>query len=357
MAQNDQIDYISLENLVFDPRNSRLPPEVDSGNEEKIIEYMLRDASLLELMKSIGENDYSRSEPLLVVPSKGEKFVVVEGNRRLAALKILSHPHLATVRQKSVEEIISAKKYSPVSIPCITHKKRDDILDYLGYRHITGVKSWGALEKARYVEQLFQKHKSDDRSTDVNFKILARIIGSRADHVGRLLSSLRLYDFANDKAYFDIEIKPKEIDFSILYTAIGYGNIHTFVGLESSRDIDESHVNTENFEFIFRRLYDPRQKISESSELAELNEVVGNLTALEMYKKGLPLSEAVYYTDAPIVTFKTFLGYAKKSLSNARNCLDRLTDLDDETDNLITQVRELEKIARSIRRTLEEDEE
>jgi hypothetical protein len=355
LQTNDQIAYIPLKNLTFDPQNPRLPPDVNSKNDEHIIEYMLRDASLLELMKSIAESGYSRSEPLLIVPTNKGNYIVVEGNRRLAALKILSNPNLATVRQKSVEEIVITKKYSPSDIPCITHDKRDEILDYLGYRHITGVKSWGALEKARYVEQLFKKHKIKG-SAEENYKILARMIGSRADHVGKLLSSLVLYELANDQAYFNIEIKEKEIDFSILYTAVGYKNIYEYIGLKNSGDTDLNHIIIENFEFIFRCLYDPGKKISDSRELADLNAVVGNTTALAEYKKGTPLSEAIYYTDAPLETFVKFLEGAKKSLTNARNCLDKIPDLPDDTDILISQARELEKIARSIRKALEKDE-
>jgi hypothetical protein len=259
MPKTDEIAYIPLKNLMFDPQNPRLPPSVDSKNDESIIEYMLRDASILELMKSIAENGYFRSEPLLTVPANKGNYIVVEGNRRLAALKLLSNPSLATVRQKSLEEIVAAKSYSPIDIPCIMHDKRDEILDYLGYRHITGVKSWWPLEKARYLELLFKKHKSK-ASTEENYKILARMIGSRVEYVGRLLSSLALYELANDKAYFNIEMKEKEIDFSLLYTAVGYKNIHEYIGLKNSGDSELAHVIIENFEFIFRCLYDPLKK-------------------------------------------------------------------------------------------------
>jgi hypothetical protein len=355
MADNTEIYYVPLEKLVFDPQNPRLPPDLDKTNIEEILTYMLRDASLLELMKSIAESGYSRSEPLLIVPANKNEYTVVEGNRRLAALKILSNPSLATVRQKSVEEIINTKKYSPNEIPCILHKNRDEILDYLGYRHITGVKSWGALEKARYVEQLFKKHKIKG-SLEENYKILASMIGSRADHVGRLLSSLKLYELADDKAYFNIEKKEKEFDFSILYTAVGYSNIREHIGLEKTGDIDLNQLNLKNFEFIFRCLYDPSKKIDESRDLADLNAVVGNERALSEYKKGTPLSEAIYYTSAPLETFITFLNDSKKYLLNARNCLDKLLEPPEDADGIILQVRELEKIARSIRKTLEEDE-
>ena len=353
----NEIEYISLNKLIFDPQNPRLPKNIDSNNDEEIIKYMLRDASLLELMRSITEIDYSHSEPLLIVPNKkNDNYIVVEGNRRLAALKLLSEPTLATVRIKSVNDIVDTKKHTPSLIPCILHKKREDILDYLGYRHITGVKSWGSLEKARYVEQLLKKHKIQGTTEDKN-RILANMIGSRADHVGRLLSTLKLYEFANDKAYFEVETSEKDIDFSILYTAIGYKNIHEHIGLKKSGDFEIEKINIKNYEFIFKCLYGPSKKITESRQLSDLNAVVGNETALNKFKNDeLPLDEAVFYTDKPLETFKTFLEGAKKYLLNARTCMDSFIEPPEDLDGIIIRIRELEKIARSIRRTLEEDE-
>jgi hypothetical protein len=350
---DEKINYIPLEKLNFDPQNPRLPTDLIGKNDEnKIIDYMLRDASLLELMRSIHESGYYRSEPLLVVPNK-DKFLVVEGNRRLAALKLLSKPQLARVREISVNEIVNGKGVAPTSIPCILHEKRDLILDYLGYRHITGVKSWGALEKARYLDQLYKKHKKKD--AELTFKTLAKMIGSRADYVGKLLAALKLYRYANDKAYFQLDITEKDMDFSILSTAIGYNNIYIFIGLHSSNDIDESHINEENYEFLFRRLYDPQLKINESRELSDLSSVLGNNVALEMYRKGISLSEAIYYTRTPIETLKQFLAEAKKSLTNARNCLDKLPELGNDSDSIYEQVKELQNIIRSIKAVLQDD--
>ena len=354
MADNE-IKYIPLDRLNFDPHNPRLPTEViGKKNEDKIIDYMLRDESLLELMKSIGESDYYRSEPLLVVPNK-VNYTVVEGNRRLAALKLLSNPNLANVREKSVAEIIEGKKHTPVLIPCILHDKREDILNYLGYRHITGVKSWGALEKARYLEQLYKTHKK--KGNEETFKILAKMIGSRADYVGKLLAALNLYNYANNKAYFNIEITEKDMDFSILSTAIGYNTIYDFIGLKSSSDIDGTHINEKSFEFLFRRLYDPKLKISESREISDLSAVIGNVSALEMYRKGISLSEAIYYTSTPIETLKKFLVEAKKSLTNARNCTDKLIDWEEEADTILEHVKEINNIVRGIRTFFQDERE
>jgi hypothetical protein len=356
MVNNKEIINISLKDLVFDPQNPRLPPEVNHSNEQNIIEYMLREANLLELIQSILENGYFESEPLLVAPAKNGQFTVVEGNRRLAALKLLENPDLSRIKQDSIKEIISSKKWNREKIPCISNKKRDDILNYLGYRHITGVKSWGPLEKARYLQQLFEKNQKKG-STEDNYKILAKMIGSQASHVGKLLGSLKLYDLAKDKAYFKIKIEPNEIDFSILYTAVGFKNIYQHIGLEQPGDIDKEHINWKNFEFVFKCLYGPTKKIKDSREIADLNSVIGEPQALKELKDGTPLSEAKFYTKGPTEAFYTLLDKATNLLRNARNCWDKLTDTVDETDTALKKAQEIENIAKSIRRTIEKENE
>lgn len=52
-------------------------------------------------------------------------------------------------------------KNAPSVAPCIIYDNEADIIDYLGYRHITGVKDWGALEKARYLDRLYDQHEND----------------------------------------------------------------------------------------------------------------------------------------------------------------------------------------------------
>lgn len=356
MAKDNEIQYFPLNNLIFDPKNPRLPPEVNPNNEQSIIEYMVREANLLELMQSIFENGYFHSEPLLVAPTKKEQFIVVEGNRRLAALKLLENPDLSRVKQNSIKEIISSKEWTTEKIPCIVHNKRDDILNYLGYRHITGVKSWGPLEKARYLQQLFEKNKKQG-STEENYKTLAKMIGSRADHVGRLLGSLHLYDLANDKAYFKIKIDPSEIDFSILYTAVGFKNIHEYIGLESPGDIEQEHIKLDKFEFVFKCLYGPAKRIKDSREISDLNSVIGEPDALKEFKNGTPLSEAKFYTNGPIEAFYTLLDKAANLLRNARNCWDGLANTVDktETETALKKAQEIENIAISIRKTIKKE--
>ena len=92
MTANPEYIKIPLDKLKLDPNNPRLPKSlrVKGASEEEIIEYMLLDASLIELMMAIGENNFFPGEQLLVVKDMGDSYKVVEGNRRLSAVKLLS---------------------------------------------------------------------------------------------------------------------------------------------------------------------------------------------------------------------------------------------------------------------------
>jgi hypothetical protein len=73
MPSNPRFQQIETERITFDPDNPRLPdPDEVKRDETSILNWMLDDASILELMGSIGEHGFFPGEPLLVVPNGGE---------------------------------------------------------------------------------------------------------------------------------------------------------------------------------------------------------------------------------------------------------------------------------------------
>ena len=81
--------------LDFDPHNPRLLEDlVKKPTEAQVIKAMADMADLSELVESIASNGYIDIEPL-IVQSAGTRYVVLEGNRRLAAIRLLQNPDLA----------------------------------------------------------------------------------------------------------------------------------------------------------------------------------------------------------------------------------------------------------------------
>jgi hypothetical protein len=86
---------ISTDLLDFDPENPRLVEDgTKNPSEEHIISALAETADLSEVVESIAANGYFDIEPLIVQRVK-DRFRVLEGNRRLAAIRLIQKPALA----------------------------------------------------------------------------------------------------------------------------------------------------------------------------------------------------------------------------------------------------------------------
>ena len=87
---------VSVDSLRFDLANPRYASDQPSGRatDAQIISQLLVTADIAELVQSIAANGYIDIEPMVVMPAEHE-FIVLEGNRRLAAIRLLSNRNLA----------------------------------------------------------------------------------------------------------------------------------------------------------------------------------------------------------------------------------------------------------------------
>ncbi len=353
-----QIKFISVDQLMFDAKNPRVPKKLFGiSDEEKIIEYMVKFGNIIELMSSIAENGYFTAEPLLVVGQQNGLYKVVEGNRRLAALKILNNPSITSLRTKAIREIVDEVGATvPKEVPCIVYGNESEIIDYLGFRHITGVKDWGALEKARYLDTLYKQHVDDYGSTEIYSK-LAKMIGSRADYVRKLHAALKLYEKANDAAYYGLEIKDSDIEFSWITTAIGFNAINDYLGLKG-KDYSIENVNDENFANLFMWMFDPEKSVvRESRQISQLAEVLGAKQAKEKLESGAQLTEAILFTSHPNVYFTDLLKRAKDNMLQAKQAIEQLGSEPKEAEELLSDIMKLRKTISGALNAMFHDEE
>ncbi len=343
------IELMPVQNLAYDPQNPRLPASINGSDEEAVVNWMLEDATIIELMGSIGEMGYFPGEPLLVVPAKDKgKFLVVEGNRRLTAAKLLLTPQLAKYRQKSVLAIADQAKHKPKTLPVVVYPKREEILDYLGYRHITGIKPWDPLAKARYLEQLYKRTKG--KTDSEKFQSLAKEIGSREDYVAKLLTSYRLYGVIEESGFYNIKgLNEKTLDFSLITTALGYVNIRNFLGLKAMTDPTLKGLQDKALKeftgWLFDKNEEGKSRIGESRRLKDFNKIVEKPKALAAFRNGESISSALIYTDVPIEIVRTSILEAKGKFETARDhmhLVDKYSpadaDLANESSRLIKAV-------------------
>lgn len=342
------LDKVLLENLHFDPDNPRLPQKHVGAAEPDVLQYLLLETNLIELMLSIGEQNFFIGEPLLVAPnSGGNGYIVVEGNRRLGALKLLSSTGDAPVMPMQVRQAREGAKYKPTTIPVLVFQNRNEILSYLGYRHITGVKEWSALAKARYLRQLRTRYGPDHTFAH---KALAKEIGSKSPYVAKLLTGLTLVERARDSgALARLKMQEDDIAFSLLTTGIGYENISKFIGLNGAADVDAATLKDEELEelfgWVFGKPFGSATTLGESRNFDKLARVVGNDRALIELRRGVPLESADLFTSGPLETIRKIMLEVELRLGSAQATMSVAEGLD---ANDVAQADRLRKAASAL---------
>ena len=345
MTNLRSIENLDVDDLLFDPKNPRFPSRVNGEDETAVLEWMLDDATIVELMMSIGEKDYFPGEPLLVVPTNppSDKYIVIEGNRRLTAVKLLRDPEKAPIRKSSVKEASEQAIYHPTKLPVVEFPERKDIIYYLGYRHFTGIKTWGSLAKAKYLKQL---RATIPGESSEQYRALAKAIGSRTDVVARTLAGLAVLEKIEDQNFFRIKnLTEDNISFSILTTALNYQNIHKFIGMDDAGDESLNSLKLDSLKeltsWLFEKNSEGVTRLGESRNLADLNRVLDSNyeNALTAFRNGRSLSESVLFTNKPIEIFQNSISKAKFFLDAAWNSINTVDEFSSSDMEILSEIR------------------
>ena len=355
--QNNKLTNLPIHQLGFDPQNPRLPLKYRQKKDKEVIEWMLQDASLLDLVISIGQNGYFPGEPMLCIPSPTRNhYIVIEGNRRLAACKILIEPLIATVKQNAIRDIMKDViiEKIPHEIPVFIFEAREDILDYLGYRHVTGVKSWGALAKARYLFGLYQN--LNIRDENEKYRYLARKIGSKSDYVQRLIIGYKLYIILENEHYFQIKnLDEESIEFSNLVDAtLRYTNLRQFLNIDTHLDDALENLNKRHFNELVHWLFEKNSenftRVGESRNIVMLNKIVGNEIALKSFKNGASLRDAYLLTSTSSDILRNSIKDSLQYLQKANEVLPLVEDVE---PNLIDDLKSINRYVKVLHDVLQ----
>ncbi len=312
MAINKTYNFkeIPFSDLKLDLYNPRLPKSKQGKDEAEVIKFMLLESATLELMMAIGENNFFAGEQLLVVPDENEggKYIVVEGNRRLTAVKLLSNPELSIVKKEAIKKICSEAEFKPINIPCLIFNEKQEILKYLGFRHITGIKSWRLLEKARYLLDL-----KETDFKNIPFlqacRDIAKSIGSSSSYIRRLLTSVELYKIVEDENFYSID-NLNDTRFYLNYFTDGLNkkNISRFLGVDYNSEEPLKNLDSTKLKEIthwwFEKTEGKSRVLGDSKSLTVLDAVINSPVALSAFREGATIDNAYELTDDLEILFR-----------------------------------------------------
>ncbi len=238
MAVHTKIQTASVEDLFLDPKNPRLGRRnVEKNLSQLETLALMQKFTLDEIGTSIVASGFWPQEAVIVVQDRigrTTRNVVVEGNRRLAALKMLQQavdnekvpePWKSLVGALTRQQI-NALKDTLGCIPCIRADSREDVRAYLGFQHVTGIKQWEPAEKAEYINSLID--------AGLTYKEVTDQIGSKVGHVRQAYLSYRILLQMEEQE--GIYIPAVEEKFSVLTLSLRTDGVRSYLGVDIQAD-------------------------------------------------------------------------------------------------------------------------
>lgn len=153
-----------MEHVGEDLLNTEAPQIGTSPIQERLLQTFASEPrfKIDALIKSISGLGFLRNDRLIVAPYDGGKFLVLEGNRRLSAVKwMLRNTRLAQRIASTVQ-----------TLPCfvidgppisgseeLLNKYRHAALQYIGVRHLTGIQQWEPASRYEFLARLIEEEK------------------------------------------------------------------------------------------------------------------------------------------------------------------------------------------------------
>jgi len=203
---------IELKNIFLDPNNPRFSIETEVKiPDKKIMEKAVQEKCLTRmknygidaLRESIRRVGFMPIDKVVVRPLPNGKFVVVEGNRRIAALKILQ-------REIDNSEIQLNEKIKETILKFNVFEYRGTEKDIAwiiqGIRHISGIRNWPSYQQAEVLVKLSQEKK-------IGVREASNIVGIGPIIAGRLVRALNGFKQAKKDDEYGQYIKPSHFSY------------------------------------------------------------------------------------------------------------------------------------------------
>jgi len=315
---------IEISQLRLDYKNPRLSEFglKPNDSEERAYTILWDEMAVDELMYSIVSNGYWEYEPVIAIQNN-EDYIVIEGNRRLAAVKLLHNPSLIDRKIPShiLEKVTPGLLAETNSIPVIVVKERKDVWKYIGFKHVNGPAKWGSYAKARYIAEIHNNY-------NIPLDVIAYQIGDTNKTAQKLYQGLMILDQANKSGVYTFEdIQSNRIYFSHLYTGIQREGIRNFLNLKEATEESKTPVPEENLknlgellEWLFGSKRNDTQPIikSQNPDLKYLDEVLQSKEGTFALRAGEPLTYCHELSRSSDAIFEENLLTAKRSLQKSR---------------------------------------
>lgn len=204
---------LPIEKIFLDPNNPRfvdadweyVPDNmIDNEDLQKNIQLrLIRDFTAEKLVMNMEVNGYLPIDRVIVRKFAEDKYVVLEGNRRISAAKNIFMRYQQNPAIISEEIIDSIRR-----IPSLLYTGDNSEASWIfqGLRHITGVKEWSAFNKAKLLVELMEEE-------ELSLTEVGSRFGLSAHGAGQWVRGYNAFKQAKEESDYVSEVNEKAFPF------------------------------------------------------------------------------------------------------------------------------------------------
>jgi hypothetical protein len=330
---------VAVAKLLFDPHNPRLPG--DFGEDQRLIfRFLVDEIGVEDLLSSMASSGAIEGDPIIARPAeRSGEFYVIEGNRRLAVLKLLNGERIGDgAAEPALPDVTPDVADSLKTINIQTGWEPEKLEAYLGYKHVTATREWPPEAKARFVLE----------RCGSNFS--AETLSKFAKRLGTNLPTLRRWLVAYltlREAERDVEFSPQEAYskryFGTFYTLLGSQEVQLFLGLRAD-PLTDNPVPPERLnqlrEFVSWTIGTKKAPpVLNSRAQQKLDAVLASPSALQYFRTKKNIDGALLYTEANSGEIAEKLLTASYTIEE---CLPKVFDVKDDP-KIISAIANLDR--------------
>jgi hypothetical protein len=336
--------------LRLDLENPRLQTgaDFDISTEEELVEVLANIAALDELVLSICTNTYLNLEPLIVCGPDGGPYTVLEGNRRIAAIRLIKDPVFAAKLGIKVPSPVSQSVLDSIEHVLVYRVTgHGDAREFIGFKHINGPQRWDAYAKAKYVTEWYRKA---DRKVTID-EIAAKM-GDSNNTLRAYIYAILILEQAEEADVWSLKDRPPargRFGFSHLYTALLRTEYQEFLGLSGGwsnlppfKPIKRQYLQNlgEVLTYIYGSKSDDRPPLiqSQNPDLKNLGLAIENPRSRIALQNRATLEVALDEIKEPASAFHDALVTARLRLDRALGLMSKYSGGVSAIDDLIDEI-------------------
>lgn len=294
---------VKLSNLFLDPNNYRFiekedyVPVIDEDVQAKSVQNrtlkFLKEKGINDLIESFKDNGFLEVDNIQVrkINEDENKYIVIEGNRRIAALKVLESEYN---KDKNIEVLgnLNPKIFSKVPVFL---NKTDDIKKHLiimGLKHISGNKKWDSANQAKMMYDYLKDYIGKETYFYEEEK-LARSLAVNKNKIRDFLNTYHLIELYKSLGHEFINTM-----FSIFAEAIKKPNVCNWITWDRERYTYQDINKIERFfswispvPYDDDNEYEEERIINKGADIRRLNEFIKDEKSVEIMEKYRSLDE------------------------------------------------------------------